>query len=363
MRFGLAAPGLLLAFWIMFHDSASAKTISLNFGADLAGAGGQTLLPEDFAGVVSAKNWNNILQGFPGGDVGTYPNLTVDDNGVASGSGVDFVIDFDDLSAHVGGVVTNEGVPLSTPDRKMMNAYADVLGPSSSNMTDGTVLQFTNLDDFGPFDLYLYNGGTIPFGDPNRVARYDFRDGTLPSDPLIVSRYGRNESNPFKVPNDMFIEQSDNGTPEGSTVGNYYVVRNLNPSSGSLFIFGDAINPFGLPARGAINGIQLVSVDAVSPTGDYNGNGIVDAADYVVWRDTFGQGATPQGSGADGNSNGTIDSGDYEFWKSQFGTVIPGSGTGAVAGVPEPSSVLLLLTATASVAFGLRCRMHGQIED
>ena len=91
-------------------------------------------------------------------------------------------------------------------------------------------------------------------------------------------------SNSFKVPNDMFTEQSDNGTPEGSTVGNYFVVRNLNPSSGSLYIFGDAINPFGNPARGAINGLQLVSVNAAGPTGDYNGNGTVDAADYAVWR-------------------------------------------------------------------------------
>ena len=79
---------------------------------------------------------------------------------------------------NVFGTVSNEGVPVNTPDRKMMDAYADVLGPLSSNETDGTYLTFTNLNQFGPFDLYLYSAGALgpPFDD--RVARYDFYDGT-----------------------------------------------------------------------------------------------------------------------------------------------------------------------------------------
>ncbi|MDZ4821610.1 MAG: hypothetical protein SGJ20_21830 [Planctomycetota bacterium] len=332
--------------FLLVEVAASAKTISVNPGANLPNQGTQfTLAPDEVAGVVPAKNWNNVIVAAPD-SVATYPNLIVDTNGTPSGSGVNFTIHFDELSANVFGVVTNEGQTINTPDRKMMDSYADVLGPSSSNMTNGTTLQFTNLNGFGPFDLYLYNGGTIPHGDPNRVARYDLRDGTSDSAPLIISRYGRNETNPFKVPNDVFIEQSDNGTPEGSTVGNYFVVRNLNPSSGSLFIFGDAINPFGSPARGAINGLQLVSVNPAGPTGDYNGNGVVDAADYVVWRNTSGQGATPPGSGADGNANGTIDPGDYTFWRSKFGNLVPGIGSGSNLAVPEPSLLSLLIVST-----------------
>ena len=70
----------------------------------------------------------------------------------------------------------------------------------------------------------------------------------------------RNEPNPFNVPNDQFIEGTDDGTAEGSTLGNYFVVKNLNPSSGSLHILATAL--MGRPERGAINGIQLVSVSA-----------------------------------------------------------------------------------------------------
>jgi hypothetical protein len=51
--------------------------------------------------------------------------------------------------------------------------------------------------------------------------------------------------------------------------------------------------------------------------GDYNKNGLVDAADYVVWRDTEGQ-AVPRGSGADANGNQTVDAADYAIWAQRF---------------------------------------------
>jgi hypothetical protein len=78
------------------------------------------------------------------------------------------------------------------------------------------------------------------------------------------------------------------------------------------------------------------------PSGDYNNDGIVDAADYTVWRNTLGQNADPEGSGADGNANGEIDGGDYLFWKERYGDVVPlGTGSGGLATVPEPSALAL----------------------
>ena len=49
---------------------------------------------------------------------------------------------------------------------------------------------------------------------------------------------------------------------------------------------------------------NIGSVNSAPPpetTGDYNGDGTVDAADYTVWRDTFGQ-EVDEGTGADGMS-------------------------------------------------------------
>ncbi len=74
--------------------------------------------------------------------------------------------------------------------------------------------------------------------------------------------------------------------------------------------------------------------------GDYNRNGVVDAADYVVWRKTLGQ-SVPGGSGADGDNNGIIEQNDYSVWRANFGAQ---SGTASVttAAVPEPASWLLM---------------------
>jgi hypothetical protein len=76
--------------------------------------------------------------------------------------------------------------------------------------------------------------------------------------------------------------------------------------------------------------------------GDYNENGVVDAADYVVWRKALGETVANQGDGADGNSSGMIDSGDYDFWRSRFGIIVSPASLNNAA-VPEPTSTLLLL--------------------
>ena len=73
--------------------------------------------------------------------------------------------------------------------------------------------------------------------------------------------------------------------------------------------------------------------DGVLP-GDFNKNGVVDGADYAVWRKTYS-----------GEQAG------YNVWRTNFGRSSWGSG--AVAAVPEPSSVFLCGLAVLG-AVGLR---------
>jgi hypothetical protein len=79
----------------------------------------------------------------------------------------------------------------------------------------------------------------------------------------------------------------------------------------------------------------------LTPTGDYNDNGEVDAADYVLWRETLNQTVTA-GEEADGNKNGMIDAGDYDYWRERFGKIIPGTAFGnGVNAVPEPATIAI----------------------
>ena len=75
------------------------------------------------------------------------------------------------------------------------------------------------------------------------------------------------------------------------------------------------------------------------PTGDYSHDGVVDAADYSVWRDLLG---STTHLAADGNGNGIIDAGDYTVWASHFGPTA-GSGSITKGSVPEPATLVLLL--------------------
>jgi RHS repeat-associated protein len=61
--------------------------------------------------------------------------------------------------------------------------------------------------------------------------------------------------------------------------------------------------------------------------GDYNLDGSVDAADYVVWRKTVGN-TVANYSGADGDGNGIVGQGDFAVWRANFGETLAPSGPG-----------------------------------
>jgi GTA TIM-barrel-like domain len=81
---------------------------------------------------------------------------------------------------------------------------------------------------------------------------------------------------------------------------------------------------------------------AVLPlAGDYDHDGAVSTADYVVWRKNLGKYVT-QYNGADGSGNGIIDQPDYNVWRDHFNAPL-GSGASALTAIPEPTAATLLL--------------------
>ncbi len=73
--------------------------------------------------------------------------------------------------------------------------------------------------------------------------------------------------------------------------------------------------------------------------GDYNRDGVVNGADYIVWRNSM---SGDIDLAADGNGDGMITAADYNIWRAHFGTTAA-SGSTLQQVVPEPSALLLFL--------------------
>jgi hypothetical protein len=111
------------------------------------------------------------------------------------------------------------------------------------------------------------------------------------------------------------------------------------------------LRDIGVPGVGQTAIFSSVKFTAVP--GDYNNDGLVDAADYVVWRKYVGTTTAipndPHG--------GTIGINQFNTWRSNFGTSLPGSGSG-VSLVPEPGSFLLVLLAAGLTVCLCRLRIR-----
>ena len=127
-----------------------------------------------------------------------------------------------------------------------------------------------------------------------------------------------------------------------------------NAANGQRLATSDGLGSFIVNyGSGSAFNSRLVVLSAFLATilpGDYNQNGIVDAADYTVWRDHLG---SPT-SLANDNTPG-VGPDDYIRWKTNFGQHSgSGAGASAIAQVPEPISTVPLVC----VALGWSRRRH-----
>ncbi len=132
---------------------------------------------------------------------------------------------------------------------------------------------------------------------------------------------------------------------EGGTAGEFDMVRFPALAEGLEWAIlpGDVTN-------------FLAVVSAVDLAGDYNDDGLVDAADYSVWRDSLNSNTPLLNETA---SLGVVDQEDYDAWKANFGAVDSGSGSAGGA-VPEPAGWLMAVFGVLGVA--VRFRRTGPAE-
>ncbi|MEQ8846478.1 hypothetical protein [Botrimarina sp.] len=152
-------------------------------------------------------------------------------------------------------------------------------------------------------------------------------------------------------------------TPRLIDVGNGFFVPSVGDDFTVLLAPGGvsgAFDPIPLMAIGGelfeweveYNATQarLVLADIGGLLGDYNLDGVVDAADYTVWRDSLGNDAN---LAADGNQDGMVNQADYDVWVSNYGASL---GVGEAVAVPEPAMIWLVIGA---VAGAIRPRQAG----
>jgi enterochelin esterase family protein len=100
--------------------------------------------------------------------------------------------------------------------------------------------------------------------------------------------------------------------------------------------------------RGQLDSI-LTTLIGPQLTGDYNRDGHVDAADYLVWRKSLGADSLPN---RDPNNTGPISRADYNAWRSHLGESLQDSHQPQLQ-IPEPTSHALTLAACTTAT--LRC--------
>jgi autotransporter-associated beta strand protein len=120
------------------------------------------------------------------------------------------------------------------------------------------------------------------------------------------------------------------------TVGQSYPILTANAISGTFS--SEVFPPVANLGFDVIFSAQTVALSVVPALpGDYNVDGAVNAADYVVWRK---------------NPGGTYTQDDYSIWRANFGAMIrSGSSQFATLSlspvIPEPTSLFLLLSLVA----------------
>ena len=139
----------------------------------------------------------------------------------------------------------------------------------------------------------------------------------------------------FNVGNNSFLDAS-NFTVFGRVLGSGMTVvdtiDNL-PAINAAAAENAAGEDFDeVPIRVPLTQNDITSTEAVMvnvsvlnfKAGDYDFNGTVNAADYAVWRSSFG---STTNAAADGNGNGRVDAADYIMWRDtlgQSGGPVPG---------------------------------------
>jgi autotransporter-associated beta strand protein len=303
------------------------------------------------------------------GNDGTPRNLTKlgagtliisGDGGATTGNTL--VVPFANSTMNVNaGTVEMRGPSLATanlPGIATWNVASSTLLASSGRFSTGTVnvgaggqfnltggstdlatLNFTGGGSFG------FTGGTLHaqsiLGNVNNQGGV-LSPGNSPGSTAITGSYTQQNSGRLQIEIGGIVAATDYDAVSvtgDAVVGGLLDVSLINgftPTPGQMFtvMTAGSVTYNGLALSGSaassfylLVGTSSITLQAAGLPGDYNFDGVVDSADYVVWRK--GPGYLPM---------------HYDLWRTHFGEPSgSGSGTSTTSQVPEPAAVILFV--------------------
>ena len=300
------------ALMLSLAHSASAQTVLIDFGNDESFRGLSAINPDD-----NGNYWNSLRTGVFYTDLVDIQNnpTTIDFGfstpvatdsyngpaGPTSEANLENEVDITDIDAAALG---NLGGSLEA-------AFDYVAGP---DLADNRVLfEIQQLDPTKTYSLTFFGSHKFSIDSTTVYSVY--------TDNMYLTPIGTAS---------LDVQAPDSpGTHNRDMVA---TISDLSPQTDNI-LYVEFIGSTG--SLGYLNAMQIEGVTNVLP-GDYNGDGSVDAADYVAWRD-------------DPDSHGGPDG--YNTWRANFGRPgVGGAGSGTASNqVPEPACCGLFITA----AFGL----------
>jgi hypothetical protein len=262
---------------------------------------------------------------------------------------------FDEGGFHLGGGSLDAWTPFGDTRGNVAAAGQAVLAGDKSLMLSGQFSGQANVSG-------VRQGVTVEPGDvlaatlSSMVRAADGLAGTANYAQMKIeyySEYGGAAGSPSFLGEELLL------VADGATANDAWHERRLGGVAPAGSVEARLVLQFVQPndEPGAVH-IDNVAFRVLNPavlTGDYDANGVVDDADYAIWKRTFGSMTL---LAADGNGDGTIDAADYVVWRHNFGASIASAGALALS-VPEPCGLPLAIGGMLGIA-GWHARMLHQ---
>jgi hypothetical protein len=215
------------------------------------------------------------------------------------------------LSLYLANADTNSGYQL------VAQTDMTASGSPDTTLTAGT-------GDGGDWDAGNWTVGRGLYAGGHGDRAYGFIDEVRISDSALAVT-------------DLLHQPPALGLVVNTSTGNGNVQLVNNSTRGFAFDYYEITSAAGALAPGGWDSLEDQGI-GLSLVGDFNGDTVVDAGDYTVWRDSVGD--TGAGLAADANGDQVVDAADYALWRANFGGQGGGGGFGFVEAGGSSASIL-----------------------